>query len=75
MGSLGQVKKLNEDVEKDVENIRPNISVKRRELRVKEKNVPDVEDDKNNLNFLLRFILLKTIGLNVHIINQIMRVI
>jgi len=30
-----------QNVEKDVENIRPNISVKRSELRVKEKNAQD----------------------------------
>ena len=35
-----------QNVEKDVENIRPNISVKRSEQRVKEKNAQDVEDDK-----------------------------
>jgi len=56
-----------EELQEERENIKQNISAKRKNQHVKGKNVLE-DEDKNNLNFLNNSYYLKTIGLYIHII-------
>jgi hypothetical protein len=55
------------DAGEERENIKQNISAKRKNQHAKGKNVLE-DEDKNNLNFLNNSYYLETIGLYIHII-------